>query len=259
MNSRRKLCGMLANKVMIYYHWDQWAEVLYWGEKLATLCEQYDLLNQSWPAPQGIRALAIIYYRTGQEERGDYYAHMAEQATPEGDLRHEFITAQLRVAQRRLEEAREIFQRLSIHYTVIERPQILWRLVELAAILGDDARYDELAANAMALMERSGNRKGWAGLIRTRGLMHSKRGAFQEAVDDFQAALDCYRQIGTRWEEALTLEALATHLNQTLMNTLNQEPSELFHAALVVYEELHAAQDVLRVRNLLDRASTKAV
>lgn len=259
MNSRRKLCGMLGNKVLIYFQWDKWAEVLHWGERLATLCEQYDLLNQSWPAPQGIMALAIVHYLTGQDERGDYYASMAEQAAPETDLRHEFISGQLRIAQQRLEEAREIFQRLSTHYSAIERPQIQWRLVELAALLGDDARYNELAPTTLALMERSGNRKGWAGLIRTRGMVNARRGAFNEATEGFHAALDCYRQIGTRWEEALTLEALATHLNQTQADTRNQEASDLFRAALAIYEELHAAPAALRVRNLLDRNNSRAI
>jgi class 3 adenylate cyclase len=257
VNSRRKLCGMLGNKVMIYFQWDRWAEVLHWGEKLATLCEQYDLLSQSWPAPNGIMALAMVYYRTGQDERGDYYARMAEQAAPETDLRHEFISGQLRLAQQRLEEAREIFQRLSIHYTAIERPQIHWRLVELAALLGDDARYDELAPTALALMERSGDRKGWAGLIRTRGTMNSRQGRSKEATKDFQTALECYRQIGTRWEEALTLEALATHLSQNQTADQNQETANLLRAALTIFEDLHAAQDALRMRNILERVGLK--
>ncbi|HEU5367734.1 MAG TPA: hypothetical protein VFU69_04700, partial [Ktedonobacterales bacterium] len=258
INSRRKLCGMLGNKVMIYFQWDRWADVLHWGERLATLCEQYDLLSQSWPAPNGIMALAIVYYRSSQDERGDYYARMAEQAAPETDLRHEFISGQLRFAQQRLEEAREIFQRLSIHYTAIERPQIHWRLVELAALLGDDARYDELAPTALALMERSGNRKGWAGLIRTRGIMNSRRGMLKEATEDLQAALECYRQIGTRWEEALTLEALATHHSQNQAADQNQEAANLLQAALTIFEDLHAAQDALRVRNMLERTGSKA-
>ncbi|HLW01534.1 MAG TPA: adenylate/guanylate cyclase domain-containing protein [Ktedonobacterales bacterium] len=258
MNSRRKLCGMLGNKVLIYFQWDRWAEVLHWGERLATLCEQYDLLNQSWPAPQGIMALAIVYYRTGQNERGDYYAQMAELAVPETDLRHEFIIGQLRIAQQRLEEAREIFQRLSIHYTAIERPQIQWRLAELAALLGDEARYDELAPTALALMERSGSRKGWADLIRTRGMVQSRRGASSAAAEDFRAALECYRQIGTRWEEALTLEALAAHLAQASDSAQNQEIPGLFENALTMYEELHAAQDVSRARSALERFGLKA-
>ncbi len=257
MNSRRKLCGMLGNKVSVYLQWDKWAEVLRWGEKLATLCEQYDLLSQSWPAPQGIMALAIVYYLTGQDERGDYYASMAEQAATDTDLRHQLITGQLRIAQQRLEEAREIFQRLSTHYSAIERPQIQWRLVELAALLGDEARYDELAPAALALMERSGNRKWWAGLMRTRGMMHSKRGAFKEALEDFHTALECYRQIGTRWEEALTLEALAVHLSQT--NDQRQQASNLLHAALTIYEDLQAAPAVQRVRNLLDRTGSRPI
>jgi tetratricopeptide (TPR) repeat protein len=258
MNSRRKLCGMLGNKVMIYFQWDRWADVLHWGERLATLCEQYDLLSQSWPAPNGIMALAIVYYRTGQDERGDYYARMAEQAASETDLRHEFISGQLRFAQQRLEEAREIFQRLSVHYTAIERPQIHWRLVELAALLGDNARYDELAPTALALMERSGSRKGWAGLIRTRGVIYSRRGMSKEASEDFQAALDCYRQIGTRWEEALTLEALATHLSQNQAADQSQEAANLLQAALTIFEDLHAAQDTQRVRGALERVGPKA-
>jgi class 3 adenylate cyclase/tetratricopeptide (TPR) repeat protein len=257
MNSRRKLCGMLGNKVVIYFQWDRWEEVLRWGERLATLCEQYDLLSQSLPAPQGIMALAIVYYRLGQDERGDYYAHMAELAVPEADLHHHSIVGQLRIAQQRLEEAREIFQRLSIHYTAIERPQIQWPLVELAALLGDDARYDELAPTALALMERSGSRKGWAGLIRTRALVKSRRGAFDEAVEDFRAALECYRQIGTPWEEALTLEGLATHLLQATDGAQNQEVSDLFQNALTIYEELHAVREVSRVRSTLDRLSLK--
>ncbi len=259
MNSRRKLCGMLGNKVLIYFQWDRWAEVLHWGEKLATLCEQYDLLSQSWPAPDGIMALAIVYYLTGQDERGDYYAHLAEQAAPETDLRHELISGQLRLAQQRLEEAREIFQWLSTHYSVIERPQIQGRLVELAALLGDEARYDELAPTALALMEHSGSRKGWAGLIRTRGIMRSKRGAFKEATADFQTALDCYRQLGTRWEEALTLEALAVHLSQSQDADQRREASDLLHTALAIYEALHAAPAALRARNLVDRINSRAI
>jgi class 3 adenylate cyclase/tetratricopeptide (TPR) repeat protein len=259
MNSRRKLCGMLGNKVLIYYQWDRWADVLHWGERLATLCEQYDLLSQSWPAPQGIMALAVVYYRVGQDERGDYYAHMAEQAVPETDLHHEFISGELRIAQKRLEEAREIFQRLASHYTAIERPQVQWRLVELAALLGDEARYDELAPNALALMERSGSRKGLAGLTRIRGLMNSRRGLVSEATADFRSALDYYRQIGTRWEEALTLEALATHLNQHQAHKQNQEVADLFYAAQMIYEELHAAPDLQRLRIVLDRAGSRAV
>ncbi len=259
MNSRRKLCGMLGNKVQIYFHWDKWADVLYWGEKLATLCEQYDLLSQSWPAPYGIAALAIVYYRTGQDERGDYYAQIAERAAPEGSLQRELLTGQIRIAQHRLEEARDIFQRLAVHYTAVERPQIHWRLTELAAQLGDDARYDELAPMAFALMDRSGSRKGVASLLRIRGVMHSKRGAAQEATDDFQMALDLFRQIGTRWEEALTLEALANHLSQSAAVDRDVEPTALLQAALKIYEELHAAQDTLRVRMGLERTGSKAM
>ena len=256
INSRRKLCGMLGQKVSIYFQWDHWPEVLHWGERLATLCQQYDLLSQSWPAPQGIAALAIVYYWTGQDERGDHYARMAEGAAPETDLRREFISGYLRLAQRRLEEAREIFQRITAHYPAIERPQVQWRLVELAAQFEDETRYDELAPTALSLMEHSGDRKGWAGLIRTRGMVRSRRGEFAEASADLHTALECYRQIGARWEEALTLEALATHLSQT--HTGEQEASALFQAALTIYEDLHAMQATLRVRNLLDKNGSRA-
>ncbi len=251
MNSRRKLCGMLGNKVTIYFQWDKWSEVLHWGERLATLCEQYDLLSQSWPAPLGIEALAIVYYRTGQDERGDYYAHMAEQAVPEGVFSREFISGHIRLAQHRLEEAREIFQRIATHYPTIERPQVQWQLAELAALLGDEAKYDELAPTALALMERSGSRKGWAGLIRTRGIVRSKRGDMVGAGEDLRAALACYRQLGTRWEEALTLEALAVHLR--LAHPDDQEAPALLDAALAIYEALHATQSALRVRHLSGR------
>ena len=257
MNSRRKLCGMLGNKVIIYSQWDQWSEVLQWGEKLAALCEQYDLLSQSWPAPNAIAALAIVYYRTGKDERGDYYAHMAEEAAPEGDLRRELISGQLRSAQLRLEEAREIYQRIALQYPALERPQMQWRLVDLAALLDDEVRYAELAPTTLTLMERSGSRKGWAGLMRARGIMHAKR---QEsaAIEDFQAALECYRQLGTRWEEALTLEAMATHLSHMQPDGNHQEATTLFDNALAIYDELHAVQDSMRVRTTLGRNASRA-
>ncbi len=258
MNSRRKLCGMLGNKVMIYFQWDKWSDVLQWGEKLATLCEQYDLLSQSWPAPNAIAALAIVYYRLGQDERGDYYALMAEEAAPETDLRRELISGQLRFAQLRLEEAREIYQRIALQYPALERPQIQWRLVDLAALLDDEARYAELAPTTLTLMERSGSRKGWAGLIRARGIMRAKREESAAAIEDFQAALECYRQLGTRWEEALTLEALATHLSHMHPEGTHQEATTLFEKALAIYEALHAIQDSLRVRNTLGRNASRA-
>ncbi len=259
MNSRRKLCAMLGQKVLVYFQWDKWPEVLHWGEKLAAICEQYDLLSQSPPAPHGIAALAAIYYRTGQDERADYYADMAERSVSGAYLQHELISGQLRWEQGRLEEAREIFQRIAALYPAIEGPQVQARLTELAALLGDEARYDELAPAALTLMERSGSRKGWAGLIRTRGIIRSQRGRFAEASEDLYTALECYRSLGTRWEEALTLEALATHVMRAHGRTHRGEAFTLLNSALTIYQELHADPAAQRVRNLLHSNSFQSV
>ncbi len=259
MNSRRKLCAMLGQKVLIYFQWDRWPDVLHWGEKLAILCEQYDLLSQSLPAPNGIAALAAISYRTGKDERGDYYATMAEQAASAPNPRYELIIGHLRIEQGRLEEAREIFQRIANQYPAFEQPHIRARLVELAALLGDEARYDELGPTTLTLTERTGNRKDWAGLIRTRGLIRSRRGEFTEASADFNTALECYRDLGTRWEEALTLEALAVHLSNAPTQEQQAAASTFRESALAIYQEFHAEQALHRVRSLAHFNGGKSV
>ncbi len=259
INSRRKLCAMLGQKVMISFQWDNWPEVLQWGEKLATLCEQYDLLNQSWPAPNGIAALAAVYYRTGKDERGNYYANMAEQAALESDPRHQSLIAHIRIEQGRLEEAREIYQRIATQYPAFEQPQIQARLAELAALLADEARYDELAPTALALIEHSGNKKGWAGLIRTRGIVHIRRGEFAAAGEDLRAALACYRELGTQWEEAQTLEALAALLStEDAPQDGTEEAEQLLESASSIYQALHAESALQRVRNTLHTTNAKA-
>jgi class 3 adenylate cyclase/tetratricopeptide (TPR) repeat protein/ribosomal protein L40E len=251
MNSRRKLCAMLGQKTLIYFQWDRWPDVLQWGEKLAILCEQYDLLSQSWPAPSGIAALAAIYYRTGQDERGDYYATMVEQAVSGPNPRYELIIGHLRMEQGRLEEAREIFQRIANQYPAFEQAYIRAKLVELAALLGDESRYDELGPTTLTLMERTGSRKDWAGQIRARGMMHSRRGESPEATNDLNTALECYQNLGTRWEEALTLEALAVHLsNATTQEEQKESVSSLLESAVVIYQDFHAEQALQRIRSL---------
>lgn len=258
INSRRKLCAMLGAKVMISFQWDNWPEVLQWGEKLATLCEQYDLLNQSWPAPYGIAALAAIYYRTGNDERGDYYAHMAEQAVSESDPRHESLIAQIRMEQGRLEEAREIYQRIAAQYPAFEQPQTQARLTDLAALLLDDTRYDELAPTALALVEHSGSKKDRAGLLRTRGIVRTRRGEIAAAGEDLRAALACYRELGTQWEEALTAEALATLLNTDRAQQSQDEAAQLLETAASIYQALHAENALQRVRNVQHAINAKA-
>lgn len=251
MNSRRKLCAILAHKVSIYFGWDRWSDVLYWGEKLAALCEQYDLLHQSWPAPIGIRALAAVYYYTGQEERGNHYAQMLEQAIGriEQNVRSEVLIAQLRIAQQRLEEARELLQRVITQFPGIETIQVQAYLAEVCVRLGDDAAFDALPPSLLAQLERSGDRKSWAALLRTRGILRSRRGDASEASEDLRTALAVYREIGTRWEEALTLEALAAHLKQLHDGRSSEEAAALLQAAQAIYEDLHAEPALQRLRN----------
>ncbi|HEU5199445.1 MAG TPA: hypothetical protein VFU32_07400, partial [Ktedonobacterales bacterium] len=259
MNSRRKLCAMLGAKVMVSFQWDNWPEVLQWGEKLATLCEQYDLLNQSWPASYGIASLAAVYYRTGKDERGDYYANMAERAVLESDPRYESLIAQIRMEQGRLEEAREIYQHIASQYPTYEQPQTQARLAELAALLTDEVRYDELASTALSLIEHSGNKKDWAGLMRTRGIVHTRRGEFAAASEDLRAALACYRELGTQWEEALTIEALAVLLSaEDAPQDGAEEAIQLLESAASIYQALHSESALQRVRNMLHTTNAKA-
>ncbi len=250
MNSRRKLCAILAHKVSIYFGWDRWADVLYWGERLAALVEQYDLLHQSWPAPMGIRALAAVYYYTSQEERGNYYAQMLEQAIGriEHSVRSEILIAQLRMAQQHLEEARELLQRVVAQFPGIETIQVQAYLAELGVRLGDDTAYDAQPPSLLAQLERSGDRKSWAALLRARGIVRSRRGDASGASEDLRAVLAVYREIGTRWEEAQTLEALAAHLKQT-DGPGSDEAAALLQAAQEIYEDLHAEPALQRLRN----------
>jgi class 3 adenylate cyclase len=251
INSRRKLCAILAHKVTIYFAWDRWSEVLLWGEKLAALCEQYDLLHQSWPAPYGIRALAMVYYYIGQEERGNHYAQMLEQAIGriEQNVKSEILIAQLRIAQQRLEEARELLQRVVTQFPGIESIQVQAFLAEVCVRLGNEAAYDALPPSLLAQLERSGDRKSWAMLLRTRGIVRSRHGDASGANEDLRIALATYREIGTRWEEALTLEALAVHLKQTHAGDGGDEAATLLEASQEIYEELHAEPALIRIRN----------
>ncbi|HEY7127604.1 MAG TPA: adenylate/guanylate cyclase domain-containing protein [Ktedonobacterales bacterium] len=251
MNSRRKLCSILAHKVCIYFAWDRWSEVLLWGEKLAALCEQYDLLHQSWPAPSGIRALAMVYYFTGQEERGNHYAQVLEQTIGriEQNVHSEILIAHLRIAQQRLEEARELLQSVLAQFPGIESIQIQAYLAEVCVRLNDEATYDALPASLATQLERSGDRKSWALLLRTRGKVHSQRGKMSEASQDLRAALAIYREIGTRWEEALTMEALAAHLLCIQDGHTSDEVTSLLESVQKIYEELHAEPDLVRMRN----------
>jgi class 3 adenylate cyclase len=251
MNSRRKLCAILAHKVAIYFGWDHWADVLYWGEKLAALCEQYDLLHQSWLAPYGLRALAMVYYFTGQEERGSHYARIVEQAMRriETGVNSEVVIAQLRIAQQRLEEARELLQRAVAQFPGIESTEVQVYLAEVCARLGDEAGYDALPASLLAQLERSGNRKSWATLLRAQGKARSQRGDVNGANEDLRTALAVYREIGTRWEEALTLEALAAHLKQSNDGLGSDEAATLLELAQEIYTELQAEPALIRMRN----------
>jgi class 3 adenylate cyclase/tetratricopeptide (TPR) repeat protein len=250
MNSRRKLCSVLAQKVNVYFAWDRWADVLLWGEKLAALCEQYDLLHQSWPAPLGIRAVALVYYRTGQEERGDHYAQMVEQAAGrmEQNIKSEVLLSLVRMAQERWEEARDLLQRVVTQFPGIESIQTQAYLAEVYARLGDEAGYDALPASLLAQLERAGDRKNWADLLRTRGLVRSRRGDAEGASDDLRRALALFQEMGTRWEEAQTSEALAAHLARLPDASASVEAANLLAAAQTLYETLHAEPALMKMR-----------
>jgi hypothetical protein len=70
-----------------------------------------------------------------------------------------------------------------------------------------------------------------------------------EASQDLRAALAIYREIGTRWEEALTMEALAAHLLCIQDGHTSDEVTSLLESVQKIYEELHAEPDLVRMRN----------
>ena len=193
----------------------------------------------------------MVYYFTGQEERGNHFARIVEQVAQhvEQNVRREILIAHLRIAQERLEEARELLQRIVTQFPGIETIQVQARLAEVCARLGIDTGYDALPAALLSQLERSGDRKSWAILLRTRGIVRARRGDASGASEDLQGALTVFREIGSRWEEAQTLEALAAHLTDAHEASTSEEAATLLGSAQRLYEELHAEPALMRMRN----------
>ena len=247
------LCGQaLRNLAIAYFEWDRWSDTARMVEQLQGIAPRLALTysdSHRW----ALYCCAIVLARTGDRDGSDRLLRKVSELPERADTQFLGLAkARLAIARGALKEARQsLLASLDARAGRMVFPLVLSELAELGARTGERELYDLYAAQALELGWRSGARKALSQAIRARGIIGVADSNWDDALADLDNARARYRDLGTAWEEARTLYALAGLYRRRGSAGDEALAQRELTRALELFESLKAVRDIARARAAL--------
>jgi tetratricopeptide (TPR) repeat protein len=253
-----------------WHRWNRWADAQEAARNILLMVEQYQL-NEQWLG-EALETLAVIAYRTGQQEEGDRYSRQLKRV-----LEQYCSHAGLPLTMPFIYLAREDWTRAIAEYQEklqqsepFPSPKVVASLAELYVITGEDMEKQQIyCERAVLLAEQSGERRSMAIALRARGRMHLEQSHWTAAEDDLRRSLFKCKELDLVWEEGKTLYCLGLLYRRRADVLYTSETEERnadlgraqfhFEQALGFFESLHVFHDAERARLALAQNSRAPV
>ncbi len=266
MESPPLLLTSMAWRMWTWLQWNRWEEAHQVALDILRLIEQYqqDEKRQLW----ALETLAMIEYRQGNTEQGDYYSRQYKRLIDQQGKRTENDTttgiASMRMrdiylARRDWAQAVDAYKKKLQSSEPLPSPEVLTTLADLMVTTGEDAEtLENMCTRALTLAEESGACKSFALALRARGRMYIRQQQWSLAKDDLCQALQRCEALDIPWERGITLYYLGmlykSRASTFDKDTPNRRITDMeraryhFEQALGFFESMHAVPSIERVR-----------
>jgi class 3 adenylate cyclase/tetratricopeptide (TPR) repeat protein len=270
MESPTLLLNSMIGRMHVWHRWNRWSDAQEAARNILLMVEQYQL-NEQWLG-EALETLAVIAYRTGQQEEGDRYSRQFKRV-----LEQYCSQSGLPLTMPVIYLAREDWTRAIAEYQEklqqsepFPSPKVVAALAELFVITGEDTEKQQTyCERAVLLAEQSGERSSIAIALRARGRMHVEQSHWTAAEDDLRCSLLKCKELDLVWEEGKTLYCLGLlyrrRADVLYMAETEERNADLgraqfhFEQALGFFESLHAIYDAERARLALAQNSRAPV
>ena len=253
------LCAQaVRNLAIAYFEWDKWPDTVRMCEQAQALAPRLTVTysdSHRW----ALLCWAIVLARTGERDGSDRILRRVSELPERSEAQFlGLVKARLAIARGALKEARQsLLASLESRAGRMALPLVLSELAELGARTGERDLYDRFAAQALELGWRSGARKALSQAIRARGVIGIADGRWDDALADLENARARYRDLGTGWEEARTLYALAGLYRRRGSAGDEELAQRELSGALELFESLQAVRDIARAKAALAGADVR--
>ena len=262
MESPAMLLSSLIGRMTVWQRWNRWSDAQEAALSILQMVEQYQH-NEQWQC-SALETLAILAYRTGQQEEGDRYTRAYKRL-----FERQGLSSETPLRMPLIHMAREDWSRALADYQVLLQrsepfpsPKLLASLAELLVITGESAEAQQSAVErAIGAAEKSGSRRSLIIALRTRGRMHLEHENWEAGEEDLKQSLHLSEELDLPWERGKTLYCLgllyrrrADVLAQQASASHEERVADLgrahfhFEQALGFFESLNAVLDANRTR-----------
>ncbi|MEO8953823.1 MAG: adenylate/guanylate cyclase domain-containing protein [Ktedonobacteraceae bacterium] len=259
MESPSMLLSSLIGRMTVWRRWNRWSDAQVAALSILQMVEQYQH-NEQWQC-SALETLAIIAYRTGQQEEGDRYMRQFKRLMERQDSQ-----SASSCLMPLINLAREDWGRALVDCEVLlERnkpfpgPKLLASLAELSVITGESAEVQHsYCERAIAASEQAGGRRSLAIALRARGRMYLEQQEWASGETDLKQALHICEELDLPWEKGKTLYCLGLLYRRRADALHQQSPDDRtadmgrahfhFEQALGFFESLNAVRDADRAR-----------
>ena len=270
MESPTLLLNCMVGRMYVWHRWNRWSEAQEAAQSVIQMVEQYQQ-NEQWQL-DALQVLAILGYRTGQEEEADHYTRQYKRVLDQYCSQTESVSylAYIYLAREDWARATTAYQEKLQKNEPFPSPNILASIAELSVITGESAEVQEAnCARAVSVAEQAGGRRSLAIAQRARGRMHLEQHHWETAESDLKESLRKVEALDLPWERGKTLYSLGLLYRRRADVLHANEPDESsadlgrahfhFEQALGFFESLNAVRDAERARLALAQDSKAPV
>ncbi len=270
MESPTLLLNCMIGRMYVWHRWNRWSEAQEAAQSIIQMVEQYQH-NEQWQL-DALQTLAIIAYRTGQQEEGDHYTRQYKRVLDQYCSQAESTShlAYIYLAREDWARSAAAYQEKLQKSEPFPSPNILASFAELLVITGESTEVQEAnCERAVAGAEQSGGRSSLAIALRARGRMHLEQHNWEAAEEDLKQSLRKCEELDLPWERGKTLYCLGLLYRRRTDVLYANEPDKRnadlgrahfhFEQALGFFEALNAVRDAERAHLALAQDSQAPV
>jgi len=259
MESPTLLLNCMIGRMYVWHRWNRWSESQEAAQSVLQMVEQYQH-NEQWQI-DALQSLAVIAYRTGQQEEGDHYTRQYKRVLDQYCSQTESTTymAYIYLAREDWARATAAYQEKLQKNEPFPSPNMLASLAELLVITGENVEIQEAnCERAVTVAEQSGGRRSLGIALRARGRMHLEQHNWETAEEDLKQSLRKSEELDLPWERGKTLYCLGLFYRRRADVLYANEPDKRsadlgrahfhFEQALGFFESLNAVRDAERAR-----------
>ncbi|MDQ6660774.1 MAG: AAA family ATPase, partial [Chloroflexota bacterium] len=259
MESPTVVLDSMIGRMEVWYHWNRWKDAQEVAHSILQMVEQYQQ-NEQWQV-EALETLAVIAYRTGNQEQGDRYARQHKRILDQcgSQVEHGANKPLIYLAKEDWPRAIAGYTQKLQRSEPFPSPRVLAILAELLVITGESTEGQQTTCErAVVVSRQSGERKSLAIAFRAKGRMHLEQQHWPEAEDDLQQSLEICKELDLPWESGQTLYCLGLLYRRRADVLYTDIPTERnadlsrahthFEKALGYFESLNAVHNAERTR-----------